>query len=67
MRRVCVASACGCGRGWAAAGAAAGRPVAASKNARCAALRTGDWAGAGGVFVGKMGGRIVLTGVRFYG
>ena len=63
MRRVCAAWACGCGRGW----AAAGRPVAASKKARCAALRTGDWAGAGGVFVGKIGGRIVLTGVRFYG
>jgi hypothetical protein len=39
--------------------------VAASKKARCAALRTGDWTGAGGVFVGKIGGRIVLTGALY--
>lgn len=39
--------------------------MAASKKARCAALRAGVCAGVGGWFVGKIGGRIVLTGALY--
>jgi hypothetical protein len=56
-----------CGWVWGCAAGATGRPRAAWKKACWAELRAGAWAWEAWGWVGKIGGRTVLTAALSYG